>query len=205
MSILHLPTRRYLSLAAAIAFSAGRSHAGIIWNEQFDGDLSDDRFAPTTLQVAAGDNELLGILAGATGGPEGGIDRDYYTFTIPDGHALTAIVLTAYLSPDFTAFLGVQPGAVFPDDPNTVIPSDLLGWVHFGPIDVGTDLLPEMGFHGQGFTPPLPAGTYSFWTQQTDDYTDYAMIFVIEEVPAPTSCLIAGALGTMIGVRRARR
>lgn len=184
--------------------TAGACQGGILWNELFQGDLSGDRFAPTPLSVSAGSNELFGILAGATGGPDGTIDRDYYTITIPAGHVLAAIVLGAYLSPDFAAFIAVQPGGIFPNDPDSVIPSDLLGWTHFGPIDEGSDLLPGMGMRGQGFTPPLPEGTYSFWAQQTDDYTDYAMDFVVEEVPGPGAgtALAAVGMGALGGRRR---
>lgn len=185
--------------------AASACQAGIVWNELLEGDLSGDRFAPTSLLVAAGSNELLGVMAGATGGPGGTIDRDYFTITIPSGHVLSSIVLGVYISPDFSAFLGIQPGTVFPDDPDAVIPSDLLGWTHFGPIEEGTDLLPMMGMNGQGFSPPLPPGVYSFWAQQTDDYTDYALNFVVEEVPTPGSVAVVWYAAAFIARRRKKR
>src|SRR5215210_758055 len=163
--------------AVAAALLAGASQGGVIWNESVQGDLSDNRFAPTHLPLAPGSNELFGVLSGAN---SQGFDRDYYSITIPDGYVLYHIVLELYFSTDFAAFVAVQPGPIFPDDPETVSPGDLLGWAHFGPDEQSMDLLAIMGTNGQGFTPPLPAGTYSFWAQQIDDFTEYAFDFVVE-------------------------
>jgi hypothetical protein len=191
------------SIGIIAALLASVAHADVIWVESVQGDLSDDRFAPTHLQVGPGENELFGILSGANG--QGGIDRDYYSITVPDGYVLSHIVLDAYYSPDFAAFIGIQPGPIFPNDPETVHPGDLLGWMHFGPDDVNMDLLPIMGSHGQGFTPPLAAGTYTFWAQQLDDYTEYDLNFVVE-VPGPTGAVVmVGAPLVMVARRRRGR
>ena len=46
--------------------------------------------------------------------------------------------------------------------------------------------------NGQGFSPPLQPGTYSFWAQQTDDFTEYVLRFVVD-IPAPASAALLGA------------
>jgi hypothetical protein len=187
-------------VGALATILAGSVRADVVYNEMVQGDISDDRFAPTQLTLSPGSNDLFGIMSG---GNKKGIDRDYFSITIPEGHVLAQLILGVYSSPDFAAFIAIQPGPVFPNDPDTVGPDDLMGWAHFGPAEKWQDLLPIMGANGQGFTPPLPAGTYTFWAQQTDDYTDYALDFVVE-VPAPASAaIVMMSLGLAVRRRRA--
>lgn len=188
-------------VAAALVVMSGASAAcaDVIYNEAIDGDFSGDRFAPTQLQLQPGSNELFGVLAGSK---KKGIDRDYYSITIPEGHVLAQLNLRAYDSFDAVAFIGIQPGDTFPNDPDSVGPGDLMGWVHFGSSELGLDILPIMGSNGQGFTPPLPAGTYTFWSQQIGKQAEYAFDFVVE-VPAPSG--VAIMLSSMILVCKRRR
>ena len=172
--------------------------ADTLWNELSQGDLSDDRLAPTALQLVDGDNVLFGALEGSR--PLGGIDRDYFSLTVPAGLRLASMILDLYDSPDQTAFVAIQPGSIFPNEPDNVGPNDLMGWAHFGPTDVAQDLFPKMSSNGYGFIAPLPAGTYTLWAQQLDDYTSWNAIFVVTPVPAPAplaalacwACAIAG-------------
>lgn len=191
-----------LPFIAAILAAVPMANADIVYDET-GRDLSGDRFAPTLILIHPGDNTLIGIIDGDDG--TGRIDRDYYTFTVPAGHHLAEIRLNDYLSVDFAAFYGIQPGTVFPDDPETVRPGDLLGWTLFGPNQVGDDLLPLMGANGQTFTPPLPSGDYAFWCQQLDNYTEYAMTFVVEPVPSPGACSMVVCLVGGAVARRRRR
>ena len=48
-------------------------------------------------------------------------------------------------------------------------PDDLLGYTLYDIGDEGTDILPAIGQGdgAKGFVPPLGAGTYSFWVQET--------------------------------------
>lgn len=180
-------------LAALTAPSAAR--ANDLWIELIHGDLSDDRFAPTPFTLVEGNNYLYGVMTGAF--PDGGYDIDYFSVTVPEGFQLDALYLDHYDSTDFAAFLGIQPGPIFPNDPGDVAPSDLMGWLHMGPQHIGQDLFPIMSSMGYGFTTPLPAGVYSFWAQQIDDYTDWTGNFVVSAVPEPSSgacLLILGAL-----------
>ncbi len=177
-------------------------HANDLWVELIHGDLSDDRFAPTPFTLVEGDNFLYGVMTGAF--PEGGYDIDYFSVTVPAGFQLAALTLDHYDSPDFAAFLGIQPGPIFPNDPGDVAPGDLMGFVHMGPQYIGQDLLPIMASMGYGFTPPLPAGVYSFWAQQIDDYTDWTGNFVVSAVPEPSSLAMLMLGGTVCSVRRRR-
>jgi hypothetical protein len=193
------------NILAALALSTlapASTRAAIFYDEFHQGDLSNNRFAPTPFTLTAGDNELIGELAGPD--VSGNIDRDYYSVTIPSGYVLSQLTLEFYVSADYQAFIGIQPGPIFPNDPSTVQPGDLLGWLHFGPPYVNTDILPLMGGNGQGFTPPLPAGTYSIWAQQLDDVTDYEMDYVVTPVPAPGCLAAAGLLGIVLSRRRRR-
>ena len=58
-----------------------------------------------------------------------------------------------------------------------------------------------MGANGQGFTPPLPAGTYSFWAQQTGEPTIDILDFVVT-VPSPGTALPLAV--SAIGLARGR-
>lgn len=182
---------RPLAIVASFALFSGCANAQVLWDELGQGDLSDDRFHPTQLTLQPGSNVLFGIIDGDDG--TGNIDRDYFTFTVPAGYQLSEITLTNYFSVDFAAFFGVQPGPVFPDDPDTVRPGDLLGWTLFGGSLQGSDILPLMGANGRTFAAPLPAGTYSFWAQQLDNYTEWAPDFVVTEAPGVGGVGVGGA------------
>lgn len=187
-----------LAIGASIALAAA-ARADLLWNEPSQGDLSNNRLQPTAFNLNLGSNELIGFLAGGASGP---IDLDYFSVTIPAGMQLAHMNLLDYLSVDQVAFIAIQPGPIFPDDPENVSPGDLMGWLHVGSENVGTDILTSMGTHGIGFTPPLPSGTYSFWMQQTDDPTDYLMDFVV--VPAPGSFALLALAPTVLARSRRR-
>jgi hypothetical protein len=175
--------------------------AQVIYNELVQGDLSGNRFAPNPLSLSPGSNQLVGLMAGDLGGGE--IDRDYFSITVPSGHVLSQVVLDQYFSNDPVAFLAIQPGPVFPDDPQTVNPGDLMGWIHLGAEHVGLDVLPIMATQGFGFTPPLAAGIYSFWAQQLGEPTDYVLDFVVT-VPGPGAAAVLCIAGAMIRRRTVR-
>ncbi len=181
--------------AAALAFPVSAQFA---YDELIDGDITGDRFAPLELPAADGVNTLSGSVVDG--------DIDYFRFTVPAGSELVAINLTDYQSPDFAAFLGIQQGSTFTVDPNNPDPGPLLGYVLYGPLSVGTDLLPAMGsaFGAIGFTGFLPEGEYVFWNQQTGpDLTTFTMEFVIRPIPAPASAALLG-LGGLLASRRRR-
>lgn len=184
---------------AIVLAAAGAVRGDVIWNENTNGDFSDNRFAPSVLSVAPGSNQLIGLMQGELSPSV--IDLDYFTITVPAGYVLSELVLDSYFSNDPFAFLAIQPGSIFPNDPQTVEPLDLMGWTHMRVSQVGQDLLPEMASLGYGFTIPLAAGTYTFWGQQLGDPTDYVLDFVI--VPGPmTATTLAVGVGLVMRRRR---
>ena len=97
---------------------------------------------------------------------------------------LTPVAPGAFLVAAMVLLLGKQPG-------------------HVG-REVGTDLLTLMGMEGMGFSPPLTGSIYTFWVQQTDDFTEYALEFTVEPIPSPGAGA-AGLLGAAGLVARRRR
>jgi hypothetical protein len=177
--------RMFLAFAGLGVAAATAGAQPVIWDELSQGDLSNDRFHPTALAPPPGVSQLVGAMDGEVNGI---VDRDYFSITIPQGYVLSQLILEQYFSNDPVAFIGIQPGPIFPDDPATVMPGDLLGWLHFGDGYVGMDLLPLMGANGQGFAPPLTGSVYTFWAQQTGEPTTYVLDFVVT-VPAPSVVL----------------
>lgn len=189
---------RWISLVVLLTCPAA---AGVAWDEANDGDLSGNRLAPTAVSVALGGNQLIGQTIRD--------DLDYVTFQVPAGAQLTALYLDHYLSEDFTAFIGLQAGSVFTEPNVGANPANLLGYSHFGDGvgNVGTDILDDLGqgAGSQGFTPPLPAGDYTLWIQQTGmSLTEYAFDLRIEAVPEP-STLALGLATLALAVAAPRR
>ena len=184
-----------LSLIGALAASAS---AVPIWTEGVDGDLSNDRLAPTS----------LGVLGNGTHGISGTTvvgDRDYFTIVIPSGSVLSQIVLTQFDQPLELAFLAVQSGTTITVDPLAPSAATLLGWVHPSAALLGTDILDDMGAGGGaiGFLPPLGSGTYSFWLQQTGGAViGYGFDFVVVPEPAAAVMLALGLAGLAVAGRR---
>lgn len=190
---------RLFATSALVAACSAPALAGLpvtAYNELIQGDFSGNRLAPTPVAVVPGLNRLIGELAGASP-TDGSVDRDFFVMTIPAGYELSAIVLDVYESNDFAAFFSFAAGPVLPFDPATAQPNDPLGYILFGPSEVGFDMLPTMGANTGGFTGPLPAGTYTFWAQQTGEYTLYETTFNITAIPSPAaaSLLALAALG----------
>jgi hypothetical protein len=153
-----------------------------IWNESTQGDLSGNQSAPTTLALSAGNNDLIATSQGG--------DLEYVTVTVPPGSTMTGLFLRTYTGFDNLAFLGMQRGATFTESPFAPNVANLLGWTHFGPGagNVGADLLPGIGMGpgAQGFTPPLPADSYTLWLQQLGAATNYQLDFVVAASAPPT-------------------
>ena len=169
------------------------------FDEQAQGDLSNDRLAPTPWVLDLGANPLRGSM--------GLGDLDYLAVTVPSGRALTALrVGEGLVLGGVRAFLAVQAGNQMTVPADTDSANALLGAMHYQDAAVGTDLLPDLGnghLGAIGFTGALPAGQYTFWIQDTsfEPGLRYSFNLEVSAVPEPhiAAMLLAGLglLGTM--------
>lgn len=177
-----------------IALAATSARAGVIWDESVDGDLSGDRLAPSSASLSVGGNLLLGSVLGG--------DRDYLTITVPVGTVLSALSLDSYISTDDWSFIGIQAGTTFTEPPTGTDPANLLGWSLFGTALVGTDILDDMGTGDDaiGFVPPLAAGQYTLWIQETSSkLSAYTFNLQVSAVPEASSLAMLAATGMLAG------
>jgi hypothetical protein len=137
----------------------------IIYNESVSGDLSNSGLTPTGLTVANGSNQVFGT----TGAGTAGVDRDYFTFTVPAGLQLASItLLPGTMVGGASSFIGVEAGNQVTLPTNATVANGLLGWDHYTTSEINTNILATLAIPANGssgFTPPLGAGSYSFWVQ----------------------------------------
>lgn len=201
--------RSIVLLASAFLYGAA-AHGETIYNESVSGDLSNNGLAPTLLTVSLGFNDLFGT-TGKTGTV---IDRDYFTFTVPQGLELTAITVlpgTETLGTLGDSFIGIESGPEVTVSTAATNATGLLGWFHYDTGDIGEDILPLMGTSGlgsTGFTGQLPSGTYSFWVQEASAGTvPYGLEFTVA-TPEPASwTMLFTGMAALVGktARRAAR
>jgi hypothetical protein len=168
---------------ACAAFASGAS-AQIAYVESVSGDLSDNRLAPTSLTLGVGTNSVAGTF-GPSPTPDVP-DLDYVTLTVPAGTRLTQIIVADADIGGAFSFIGAEAGTQVSVAWDEGIATPLLGWHHFASSEVGTDILTAMGAGSGaiGFTPPLPAGPYTFWIMEIDLQFPrvYEFLFVVETV-----------------------
>ena len=172
----------WLSILALAAVAPGLARAD--YSESVNGDLSGNRNAPTLIPVALGSNVVTATsIAG---------DLEYFRIVVPAGQRLSALNLNSFGSGNLS-FIAIQSGTVFTEPPTGTNPANLLGYAHFGASLVGTDILDNMGSQTGtiGFIPPLPAGSYVFWSQETSASTpsNYALNLVITSTAPPVPAL----------------
>lgn len=161
--------------------------------------LSADNLNPTDLgMLAHGSNVVRGHVSAAlsTG------DVDVFTFTIDTGFQLSGLFVDEYdyITPptnpnERNAFLAIDDSDSFPYNAqdldinsNPFLDETLfIGGTVFGLDDLpgvgGGDILPRAGvITGSKFTPPLPAGTYTFYIQQTGPANTYALDLRVTEI-----------------------
>ena len=191
-----------LALIGATLFAT--AHAGVIYNEAISGDLSGSGLTPTILTVALGSNQLLG-----TTGNTGVADRDYFTFTVPGGAQLTGITVLPGTTSGNISFLGMQAGNQVTLPTNTPTAAGLLGWRHYSPADINTDILPLMAVPASGssgFTVPLGSGSYAFWLQDTSPGTfTYGFDFAVAAPEPESYTTVVPALGALLFILGRRR
>ncbi len=203
------PIRSIVLLASAVLYALA-AHGDTTYSEIINGDLSNNGLAPTLLTVSLGLNDVFGTTGKSA--TTGTIDRDYFTFTVPQGLELTGITVlpgTQTLGTLGDSFIGVESGPQVTVSTTATTAAGLLGWDHYGTDDIGVNILPLMGMGAgaTGFTGPLPAGQYSFWVQEASVGTvDYGLEFTVAPEPASWTMLLTG-MGMLAGeaARRARR
>jgi hypothetical protein len=175
-------------LCGSLVFAAQARAA--VWNEVTQGDISGNRQSPSSLNLTAGPNLINATTSGG--------DQEYLRLNVPAGGRIDSLFLRSFSGFDGVAFIGIQQGSTFTEDPGTAEPIDMLGYAHFGSGagNVGADLLPQMasGFGAQGFTPPLTGGVYTIWIQQLGSPSTYQLDVVATPEPAGAALLV-GACG----------
>lgn len=184
------------ALACAGAVSAQSS---TVWDESLQGDLSSTGLQPTSLAMAAGANRILGVVG--DGGL--GVDRDYFSFTVPVGAVLSAVMLlnNTFVSGG-ASFIAIQAGPQVSVTPTGGGADALLGYGHYTTDQVNTDILPSIVF---GPVSTLPSGVYSVWVQDTGGPAPYGFDFIMTAVPEPAALgmMLAGLV--LVGSTRRRR
>jgi hypothetical protein len=204
---LSAPRLPLLGLVCALALSAAQATTRTAWDEAVSGDLSNAGTSPTAVTLLPGSN----LIRGVTGRSGGVVDRDYFSFTLPEGwqlDTLTVLPGTTFVTASDAGFIAVQAGPQVTVNPTGGSPEGLLGWLHYSQNDMGTDILGLMGiaFGASGFVTPLPAGVYSFWIQNTSTgVSAYNLDFAVSVVPElPAVALLAAGLAGLGGLRKLR-
>jgi hypothetical protein len=202
--------RNIVLLASAFLYGAV-AHGDTVYNESVSGDLSNSGLTPTVLIVSPGLNDVFGTTGKSAAGV---IDRDYFTFTVPQGMDLTAITVlpgTQTLGALGESFIGMESGPQVTVSTAATDATGLLGWDHYGTDDIGVNILPLMGTAGlgsTGFTGWLPPGTYSFWVQEASVGTvQYGLEFTVATPEPSTWVMLFTGLALLVGTtaRRAAR
>lgn len=91
-----------LLFVAPIIVASTFAQAGVAWDESLNGDLSSVLGVPTTINVSAGDNVVMGSI-----GPESSDWQDVFNFNIVDGSKLSKVIIQNYTQSDadYTTFL----------------------------------------------------------------------------------------------------
>jgi hypothetical protein len=181
-------TRLWATTLAAVCVTQSIAQAGVFYDESVSGDLSGSFSAPFQ-----GGNLSFG--ANTISGSSVSTDRDYITFTIPAGHAVTSMTLSSFVSLDDVIFVALTAGntSINPATAGSNLGS-MLGYAHPGVPHLGTDILDNLaaGAGAAGFSTPLTPGDYTLWIQQTQSQ-NVAYSFDLTAVPEPADAAWAVA------------
>jgi hypothetical protein len=203
------PKVAHVGVVACVLGAAVSLHA-TNYDESVQGDLSTSPGVPTHISLTLGDNEIHGSTGRqVTGGP---VDRDFFEFTIPAGQQLTSITPlrgTTFAGAGSLSFIGLVSGSNF----GATVPTTaggLLGYHHYGPSEIGTDILDDIGTGAGsiGFSAPLGPGNYAIWIQETAVASvNYGFNLHKTQVSVPESGpgLFAGAGALALTLAAARR
>ena len=177
------------TFCSALFFTSIAIHvnAAVIYNEAISGDLSNSGLSPTSLTVALGSNQIFGT----TGRGATAIDRDYFSITVPSGLAVTLLSVLPGTTSGGISFIGLQAGPQVTVSTSAIDATGLLGWWHYSPSDINTNILPKMAVPTQGssgFSGVLGAGTYSFWVQDFNAGSfNYGFDVTVAQAPEPAT------------------
>lgn len=204
----------FFFFVAYLLLAPTQSSAAFVYIETVNGDLSGNNLAPTPLGIAtAGSNTVTATVGGA--------DADIFSFVIDTGFRLDTIVITSYSTspPSRNMFMSIDNGPTYDysfeeiNDPATfqlplALGSSLVGTDTVNNAAVGDDILDNLGrsafITSQGFAPPLPAGTYSVYIQETGNFSNYGLSFNVSVVPEPGCITLLGMLPLGVILRRRR-
>lgn len=174
-------------LAAALLAATTAAQAATVWDEALQGDLSNNGLAPTAVTMTVGHNHVIGNM----GNPGSGVDRDYFSFTVPAGYELSGLwLLPATDVSGGASFLAIQSGPQVTVSTTGAGVEALYGFNHYGADLIGQDILATIVGPQKA---PLPAGTWSVWIQETGGPVRYGLDFVITSaVPEPATALSLG-------------
>ncbi|MEE8451478.1 MAG: GEVED domain-containing protein, partial [Thermoguttaceae bacterium] len=151
----------------------------VVWDETDDGDLSNLRTAPTTLSVQSGGNQI----AGAVGV---GSEDDVFSIMVPLGMTLDSIKVLDHSSSTNTTYLAIDDSATY---------RSAFGDTSFSALDIGDDILRDLGTSNDNFTPPLPSGTYSFLLVESGNRESYRLQLNLSGAGGRTSHAVVLAPG----------
>ena len=173
----------FATLLASTFMAFGFTSVAATYDETVNGNLSNNYLSPTPFAFTLGPNTIKGKVTA---------NQDYITFAVPAGSVISSLTLDSYTTSgnmNNVSFFAIAPGSSSPVAPPGANPvTGILGWILFKATNIGPDLLPAIGTAGAGattFVPPLPAGTYTFWIQDTAQTVNYQFSFNITIPPAP--------------------
>ena len=205
---------RFLAFSAVLSLPVGlgsSAFGGTLWNSADNGPLSTSGLAPTALgPMTLGSNDVFATTG--SNATTGVVQLNYFVVTVPVGFALGSITeLPGTQVGGALSFIGMEASPQVTVSPDATTAAGLLGWTHYGPADINTNILPAMGIPAEGssgFTAPLGAGQYSFWIQELSPGTfpfgfDLGLVSAVPEPGTFTMSLIG--LATLVPVLRHRR